>query len=73
MTALISPFARLEDAGFIICTGLFDDQQEDAGRVSAAVAASCRPRLAYGLRQSGHHCALGRQIDLLRWRFSANL
>ena len=60
--------APLEQADYIICTGLFDDETESRGRLSRDDDEGPRAPAAAGLRQSRHRGRARRPADLLRGR-----
>ena len=61
------------EASAVVCTGLFDDETENAGGLCGDAAALPRPRPAVHLRQSRHRRRARRPADLVRRRARARL
>ena len=60
--------APLEQADYIVCTGLFDDETESAEDYRAMMTAGARAPADAGLRQPRHRRRTRRPPDLLRRR-----
>ena len=66
--ASTSPSARSKRADYVVCTGLFDDERRDAGRLPRDCSRTARARPVHGVRQSRHRGRARRPADLLRRR-----
>ena len=68
-----APFSTPEEADYVVCTGLFNDEVETPGRLSRALEAIARAQPVHAVRQSRRGGRARRQAGLLRRRARGRL